>query len=108
MLEHGKPLIFGKNRDKGIRMNGMRPEVAQLGNGVSESDLVVHDESNLALAFMLANFEPPMPTPVGVFYCVPRPTYDAAMNRQLEEARTKMGVGDPQKLLRQGDTWTVN
>ena len=49
-----------------------------------------------------------MPTPVGVFYCSPRPTYDAAMNKQLEEARAKMGVGDPQKLLRQGDTWTVN
>jgi 2-oxoglutarate ferredoxin oxidoreductase subunit beta len=108
VLENGKPLIFGKNRDRGIRMNGMRPEVVQLGNGVSESDLVVHDESNLSLAFMLGNFEPPMPTPVGVFYCVPRPTYDAAMNKQLDEARAKMGVGDPQKLLRQGDTWTVN
>jgi hypothetical protein len=39
---------------------------------------------------------------------VSRPTYDAAMNQQLEEARAKMGAGDPQKLLRQGDTWTVN
>jgi 2-oxoglutarate/2-oxoacid ferredoxin oxidoreductase subunit beta len=108
VLEHGKPLIFGKNRDRGIRMNGMRPEVVQLGNGVSESDIVVHDETNLALAFMLGNFEPPMPTPVGVFYCVSRPTYDAAINKQLEDARAKMGSGDPQQLLRQGDTWTVN
>src|SRR5271154_1560231 len=68
VLEHGKPLIFGKNRDKGIRMNVMTPEVVQLGNGISENDLLVHDEHNLALAFMLANFDPPMPTPVGVFY----------------------------------------
>ena len=86
----------------------MRPEVVQLGNGVSESDIIVHDETNLALAFMLGNFEAPLPTPIGVFYNVPRPTYDAAMNKQLEDARAKMGDGDPQKLLRQGDTWTVN
>jgi 2-oxoglutarate ferredoxin oxidoreductase subunit beta len=89
-------------------MNGMRPEVVQLGNGVSESDILVHDETNLALAFMLGNMEAPMPTPIGVFYCTSRPTYEAEVNRQLEEAREKMGAGDPQKLLRQGDTWTVN
>ncbi|MFZ0890273.1 MAG: 2-oxoacid:ferredoxin oxidoreductase subunit beta [Candidatus Binataceae bacterium] len=108
VLEHGKPLIFGKNRDKGIRMNGMRPEVALLGNGVTEKDLVVHDETNLALAFMLANFEAPMPTPIGVFYCVARPAYDAAMNKQLEDAKAKLGKGDVNALLQRGDTWRVN
>ena len=59
ILEHGKPLIFGKNRDMGIRMNGMRPEAVKLSDGVTEGDLVVHDETNLSLAFMLGNFEPP-------------------------------------------------
>jgi 2-oxoglutarate ferredoxin oxidoreductase subunit beta len=109
VLEHGKPLIFGKNRDKGIKMNGMRPEVVALGpNGASEKDLVVHDESNLSLAFMLGNFEPPMPTPVGVFYAVSRPTYDAAMNQQLEEAKAKQGPGDLAKLMQKGDTWSVS
>jgi 2-oxoglutarate ferredoxin oxidoreductase subunit beta len=109
VLEHGKPLIFGKNRDKGIRMNGMRPEVVVLGtNGASEKDLVVHDESNLSLAFMLGNFEPPMPTPVGVFYAVSRPTYDGAMNQQLEESKTKQGAGSLAKLMQKGDTWSVS
>jgi len=109
VLEHGKPLIFGKNRDKGIRMVGMRPEVVTIGqNGVTEKDLVVHDETNLALAFMLGNFEAPMPTPVGVFYAVSRPTYDHAMNQQLEEAKAKQGPGDLAKLLQKGDTWSVN
>jgi len=108
VIEHGKPLIFGKNRDKGIRMNGMRPEVVALGGGVTEKDLVVHDETNLALAFMLANFEPPMPTPIGVFYASVRPTYDAAINKQLEDAKVKMGAGDIKTLLSRGDTWTVN
>ena len=108
VLEHDKPLVFGKDRDHGIRMNGMRPEVVKLGNGVTEKDLLVHDETNLALAFMLGHFEPPMPTPVGVFYCVERPTYDAAVNQQLADAQAKQGPGDLAALLRRGDTWTVN
>jgi 2-oxoglutarate ferredoxin oxidoreductase subunit beta len=109
ILEHGKPLIFGKDRNKGIKMNGMRPEVVTLGeNGVSEKDIVVHDESNLSLAFMLGNFEAPMPTPVGVFYAVSRPTYDGAMNQQLTDAKAKQGPGDLAELLHRGDTWTVN
>jgi 2-oxoglutarate ferredoxin oxidoreductase subunit beta len=109
VLEHGKPLLFGKNRDRGIRMNGMRPEVVTLGqNGISEKDIVVHDETNLALAFMLGNFEPPMPTPVGVFYASSRPTYDGILNKQLEEAKAKQGAGDLKALLTRGDTWTVN
>jgi 2-oxoglutarate ferredoxin oxidoreductase subunit beta len=108
VLEHGKPLIFGKNKDKGIRMNGQRAEVVQLGNGITDKDLVVHDETNLALAFMLANFEPPLPTPIGVFYAVSRPTFDEAVNHQLEEAKTKQGPGDLQSLLTRGDTWVVN
>ena len=108
VLEHGKPLIFGKNRDKGIRMNGQRAEVVTLGDGVTEKDLVVHDETNLALAFMLAGFEAPMPAPVGVFYATSRPTFDAAMNAQLAEAKTKQGAGDIATLLKRGDVWTVN
>jgi 2-oxoglutarate ferredoxin oxidoreductase subunit beta len=108
VLEHGNPLIFGKNRDKGIRMNGQRAEVVTLGNGVTEKDLVVHDETNLALAFMLGNFEPPMPAPVGVFYAISRPTYDSAMNAQLAEAKAKMGAGDVATLLTRGDVWTVH
>ncbi len=108
VLEHGKPLNFGKNRDKGIRMNGMRPEAVTLGNGVTEKDLVVHDETNRALAFMLGSFEAPLPTPIGVFYCAARPSYEEALSKQLADAKAKQGPGDLRALLRRGDTWTVN
>jgi len=108
VLEHGKPLIFGKNRDKGVRMKGMRPEVAILGNGITEKDLIVHDETNLSLAFMLANFEAPLPTPIGVLYCVARPSYEVAMAKQIEDAKAKLGEGDLNKLFQRGDTWRVN
>ncbi len=109
ILEHGKPLIFGKNRDKGIRMNGMRPEVVAVGtDGKDLESIVVHDETNLALAFMLGNFEPPMPVPLGVFYATSRPTYDGAMNKQVIDSMAKGARAIRKKLLNVGDTLTVN
>ena len=71
VLEHGKPLIFGKHRDQGIRMRGHALEVVPLGNGVTEADLVVHDETDQVLAFLLSLMSPPkFPTPIGVFRAV--------------------------------------
>ena len=111
-LEHGKPLIFGKNRDKGIRLNGLDLEVVQLGNGVSEHDLLIHDEQyrNPAYAFLLAKMEevPGFPTPIGVFRSwndIPR--YEDIMANQIRDVVTKRGAGDIDKLLRSGDTWEV-
>ncbi len=110
-LEHGKPLIFGKNRDKGIRLNDKGlPEVVKLGDGVSEEDLIVHDEASPqpTLAFLLAQMRyPEFPEPLGVFRCVQRPSYEAAMEEQMREVTEKEGEGDLQKLFRSGDTWTV-
>ncbi|HXA56868.1 MAG TPA: 2-oxoacid:ferredoxin oxidoreductase subunit beta [Candidatus Acidoferrum sp.] len=112
VLEHGKPLIFGKNRDKGIRMNGFDLEVVQLGNGFSEADLLVHDEQHPrpAYAFLLAHMEerPGFPTPIGVLRSwenVPR--YEDLISDQIAEVQAKRGKGDLGKLLRAGDTWEV-
>jgi len=112
MLEHGKPLIFGKNRDKGVRMNGIDLEVVQLGNGITEADLLVHDEHHPrpAYAFLLAHMEqrPGFPTPIGVLRAwedVPR--YEDVINQQIAEVKAKRGNGDLGKLLRAGDTWEV-
>ena len=109
VLEHGQPLIFGKNRDRGIRMNGQRLEVVQLGNGISEQDLLVHDEQDTALAFLLSTLEPPtFPTPVGVFRAVDRVSYDDAINQQIQQAKEQQGDGDLDALINQGDTWEVD
>jgi 2-oxoglutarate ferredoxin oxidoreductase subunit beta len=96
MLEHGKPLIFGKNRDKGIRLKGFDLEVVQLGNGVSEADLLVHDEHDTrpAYAFMMAQMEelPGFPTPIGVIRSwenVPR--YEDLISEQIAEVQAKRG-----------------
>jgi 2-oxoglutarate ferredoxin oxidoreductase subunit beta len=108
-LEHGKPLRFGKNREKGIRLNAaMQAEVVTLGQGVEEKDLLVHDEHNPAEAFLLSRMAPPdFPTPMGVFYAVERPTYEAGASQQIEAARARLGEGDVDALLSRGDTWVV-
>ena len=109
-LEHGKPMIFGKDRDKGIRMNGLTPEVVTIGDGVTEADLLVHDEqaTDPNLAFILSRMHwPQHPVPMGVLRAVERPTYEVLMEEQIAETRQKMGEGDLQALLFEGDTWTV-
>src|SRR5215470_3085686 len=112
-LEHGKPLVFGKNRDKGIRrkLDG-DIEVVQLGNGVSESDLLVHDAHHPrpSYAFLLSHMElrEGFPTPIGVLRAwdeVPR--YEDLIHEQLKDVHDKRGAGDLAKLLRAGDTWRV-
>jgi len=108
VLEHGKPLIFGKNRDKGLRLRNGKIEVVQLGDGTSEKDLLVHDETDAGLAFMLSQLSPPeFPTPVGVFRAVERPTYEDIVRGQVESAK-KRKPADLNELLRQGDIWTVS
>jgi 2-oxoglutarate ferredoxin oxidoreductase subunit beta len=111
VLEHGKPMIFGANHDKGIRLRGLHPEVVTIGeNGVTEADLLVHDEEaeDPYLAYMLSRmFWPQFPVPVGVFRKTNRPTHDQLMVGQIDDARTRQGEGDLQKLLLSGETWVV-
>jgi 2-oxoglutarate ferredoxin oxidoreductase subunit beta len=110
VLEHGKPMIFGKDRDKGIRLRGLHPEVVKLGNGVSESDLLVHDEQaqDPYLAYMLSRmWYPEFPVPVGVLRAVRRATHDELMSGQISAAREQAGEGNLAKLLASGDSWVV-
>jgi 2-oxoglutarate ferredoxin oxidoreductase subunit beta len=108
VLEHGKPLIFGRNRDKGIRMRGHSLEVVQFGNDISESDVIVHDEKDAALGFLLSLMAPPkFPMPIGVFRTVERPTYEAILAEQIRGAKQRQGEGDLETLFRRGDIWTV-
>jgi 2-oxoglutarate ferredoxin oxidoreductase subunit beta len=110
VLRHGQPMIFGKDRDKGIRLRGLHPEVVQLGDGITESDLLVHDEQaeDPYLALMLSRmFWPEFPVPVGVLRAVPRKTHDQLIDEQIRSATASSGEGDLQKALNSGETWTV-
>jgi len=111
-LEHGKPMIFGKERNKGIRMNGAHPEVVTIGeNGITEDDLLVHDIylKDPSVAFMLARMEQPdFPQPVGIFRAVERATYEEMMEDQIKAAIARSGPGSLEKLINSGDTWVVD
>ena len=111
-LEHGAPLVFGKSRQKGIRLNGLEPEVVELGTGITENDLLVHDEhaAEPSLAYLLSRLrhEDGFPEPIGVFRAVGAPRYDMELNRQIAAAREQRGDGDLTQLFNSGDTWTVS
>jgi 2-oxoglutarate ferredoxin oxidoreductase subunit beta len=109
-LEHGKPLIFGKDRDRGIRLHGLTPEIVHLGSGITADDLLIHDEKaqEPSLAYLLSRFtHPEFPECVGVFRAVERPTYDGMINQQIEEMIKAKGRGKLEELLASDDVWTV-
>jgi 2-oxoglutarate ferredoxin oxidoreductase subunit beta len=104
-------MLFGKNNDKGIRINGLKPEVVELGkDGVTEKDILVHDETiaDPTTAFLLSRMDyPEFPVPVGVIRAVERPTYNDMMEEQIARAIETQGDADLNALLRQGDIWEV-
>jgi 2-oxoglutarate ferredoxin oxidoreductase subunit beta len=109
-LEHGKPLVFGKDVKKGIRLNGMHPEIVELGKGINEDDLLFHDERSAepSLAFLLSRMRhPEFPEPMGVFRDVQAPIYDQRVKEQIEAEIKKKGEGDFDTLFNSGDTWMV-
>ena len=110
-LEHGAPLVFGQEGGKGIRLNGLEPEVVALGNGTSEADLLVHDEraSEPSLAYLLSRlrYEDGFPEPIGVFRAIDAPRYEEELATQVDSARRRSGEGDLNALFNSGETWTV-
>ncbi len=114
MLEQGQPLIFGAQKDKGIRLDGYKPQVVSLTGGYTADDLWVHDEHDFFKAQILTRFfdnpaaEHHLPRPFGVFYAADRPCYEEEMELQLEEAIATKGLGDLDKLLQGKETWMID
>src|SRR5690242_16784540 len=101
-LEHGRPLIFGKDRNKGVRLHGLDPEVVELGSGVTPDDLLIHDEkaAEPSLAYLLSRMVyPEFPECIGVFRAVQRPTYGEVLDHQTEEVIKARGPGSLDELL---------
>ncbi len=113
-LEHGEPLLFGNDKDQGLRLEGVDFEAVQLGNGVSAEDCQVWDEhaESPGLAFALAQAgtqtgAPHLPTPIGVFRDVSHPTYEDGVKAQVDFALAQQGAGNLHDLIYGGETWTV-
>lgn len=111
ILHHGKPMIFGKENDKGIVLDGLKLKVVKLGeNGISEKDLLVHDahEPNPGIHYMLAGMKyPEYPVALGVIRAVESQTYDEAMTEQIEKVKVKSPIKCVDDLLHSGSTWEV-
>jgi len=112
-LEHGKPLIFGASREKGIKLDAIKPVVVELNNEVSADDLWLHDEKDFYKAQLLIRmFDDPhleghFPRPFGVFYETDRPCYEDIMSEQIENTIASKGAGDLDKLLRGNEVWEI-
>ena len=112
-LEDSQPMIFGTNKDKGIVMKNGKPVVVEIGDGKHSIDeVIVHNESDESIlhATMLAHMtdDPDMPTPVGVFRQISKPTYDEGVENQIKNVIQMKGEGDLEKVLFNGNTWEVN
>ncbi len=108
-LEDGKPLVFGKQKDKAVRLKGLKPEVVDL-KSVSANELIVHDEKSATphYAYLLTQMTyPEMPVPFGVFRSIEKPTYESMLDNQIKDAVKKKGKGNLQDLIYGAETWTV-
>lgn len=113
-LEHGKPLLFGATKNKGIKLDGFKPVVVEIGVDASVDDIWVHDEFDFYKAQILIRmFDDPrlenhLPRPFGVFYETERACYEDILNLQVEETIAAKGKGDLDKLLRGREVWEIN
>ena len=109
ILEHGKPMIFGKGNNKGMRLAGSKLEVVDIGKTSSIDDILVHDESNKIQGLLLSELthKDGFPTPIGVIYREDKPTYENLMYNQMDKAINLQGEGDLDTLFRSGHTWKV-
>ena len=109
ILENGQPMIFGKENDKGIRLDGNKPVIVNIGDKWSVNDVLVHDESDYVIASILSNmsYQTNFPDPIGVLYAVESATYEETMVDQINEAIKNKPKGNVQEIINSGDTWVV-
>ncbi len=112
ILEHNKPMVFGKNKDKAIALDGYKPVVIELNDGKhSINDALVHNENEESpfLADILAHLvdHPDFPTPIGVFRNISKPTLDEEIENQISYVKELKGEGDLEKVLFSGNVWEV-
>ena len=113
ILEDGKPMVFGKENDKGIKLDGFTPRVVDLSKGeYSKDDLWIHNEKdqNTIRSFIIAHMtdHPALPTPIGIFRQTIKPTYNEGVTEQITHVIEKRGKGDLKTLLLGTNSWEVN
>ncbi len=111
VLRHLQPMIFGKDMDKGLILEGLKLKVVKIGeNGITKNDILVHNagEPNPAIHMMLVNMKAPeMPIALGIIRDVKDHTYDDQVRDQLLEIKMHSKNLNMDDLLNSGNTWEV-
>jgi len=109
VLDHGQPMIFGANKDKGLILDGSNFKIATLGKNHSSDDILKHNKEDKNLAMLLSEitYNPELPVPIGILYQESKPTYDQMMTDQIQDARKSKGSGDLEKLFLGTNSWIV-
>ena len=109
-LQDGKPMIFGRDRHKGIFLHGLTPRVINFKEaGFKETDLLYHDENTResTLAFFLSRMTyPKFPEPIGVFRAIQKPTYNDMLEQQMEESRQTV-TKSLEEIIKGEENWIV-
>jgi 2-oxoglutarate ferredoxin oxidoreductase subunit beta len=109
ILEQGKPMVFGKDKNKGMRLADAKLEVVTIGDGYSMDNILIHDETNKIQGLLLSELthKEGFPTPIGVIYSESKPSYETLLKNQLDKAIKSQGQGDLDTLFRNAHTWKV-
>ena len=111
VLRAGEKMLFGKERDMGLVLDGWKLKVVRIGvDGVTEDDVLTHNphEDNLGLQMMLADMKgPDFPVALGVIRDVPARTYDHEVAAQVEKVTAAARVHSVDELLHAGSTWEL-
>ena len=106
-LEENMPMVFGKERDKGLILDGTQFRVVSIGKDYSKSDILVHNpkDRNLGLLLSEMTYNEDLPVPVGIFYKENKPTYDSMMTDQINKSKNK--EIDLQSIIEGPNSWNV-
>ncbi len=111
VLKSGEPMLFGKNKQKAIRLNGSDPEVVTIGeNGITEKDILVHNpyEADPGIHLKLVQMAlPDFPVAVGIIRCSNMTSYDSLVQSQINSAKVNGKIKCVDDLLNSGDVFTI-
>ena len=111
-LRHGEPMIFGKNRDKGIANINNRLEVVKIGeNGITDKDIMIHNAHD-ALESTHYNIVrmtlPRFPVAMGIIRAVRTSVYEDLLYKQIENSSQSSDIRNMDKLMNSGNVFYIN
>ena len=109
LLEHGQPMIFGAENNKGLILDGANFKIVEIGKNYSINDILEHNiyDKNLAMLLSEITYIPELPVPLGILYQEEKPTYEDMMNEQIQQAIDLNGKGNLEKLIIGTNSWEV-